>query len=68
MCLTMCNVKLFSFSALQKFPDEGLTNVISNVFDFDKYSSNILETLIPVLHKHGIPINTSIKNISISKE
>ncbi|KAK6644124.1 hypothetical protein RUM43_000391 [Polyplax serrata] len=53
---------------LENFPDEGITDVVGNVFDFDKYSSNALETVLPVLQKHGIPINRSIKDVSLARE
>ncbi|XP_044016608.1 von Willebrand factor A domain-containing protein 8 isoform X2 [Aphidius gifuensis] len=53
---------------LQQFPDEPLTSVVKNVFDFDRYTSEVFETLVDVLHKHGIPLGTSIKNISLAKE
>eukprot|EP00088_Acartia_fossae_P010900 TRINITY_DN15467_c2_g1_i2.p1 TRINITY_DN15467_c2_g1~~TRINITY_DN15467_c2_g1_i2.p1 ORF type:complete len:537 (+),score=101.70 TRINITY_DN15467_c2_g1_i2:81-1613(+) len=39
---------------LQQFPDDGLGNVVRNVFDFDSYSKEVRETLTEVLHKHGM--------------
>lgn len=40
---------------LQKFPNAELEDVLFNVFDFDKYSPDVVETLGEVLHKHGFP-------------
>ena len=40
-------------SCFQRFPDDGLGNVVQNVFDFDSYSREMRETLTEVLHKHG---------------
>jgi len=39
---------------IQKFPDDGLGNVVRNVFDFDSYSKEVRDTLTEVLHKHGM--------------
>lgn len=44
---------------LQKFPNADLEDVIFNVFDFDRYNPEILETLGEILVKHGF----SSKNI-----
>ncbi|CAK9810181.1 von Willebrand factor A domain-containing protein 8 [Anthophora quadrimaculata] len=52
---------------LQKFPQESLGNVVRNVFDFDRYSEETFNTLVSVLHKHGIPIGTSPNNIALAK-
>lgn len=38
---------------LQKFPNADLEDVLFNVFDFDKYSPDVVETLGEILHKHG---------------
>lgn len=56
------------FECEQMFPDEPLTSVVKNVFDFDVYTSEVFETLVNVLHKHGIPLGTSVKNVSLAKE
>ncbi|KAG7197989.1 hypothetical protein KM043_016215 [Ampulex compressa] len=53
---------------LEKFPNESLAVVVRNVFDFDRYSQEVYETLVNVLHKHGIPIGTSPSNIALAKE
>ncbi|KAF4086969.1 hypothetical protein AMELA_G00090070 [Ameiurus melas] len=53
---------------LQKFPDEGLANVVRNVFDFDSYNKDTREVLIAALHKHGIPIGTKPNSVHLAKE
>ncbi|XP_044262539.1 von Willebrand factor A domain-containing protein 8 [Tribolium madens] len=40
---------------LNKFPDSDLDEVIYNVFDFDRYSSEVIDTLGEVLEKYGFP-------------
>lgn len=61
-------IDLLSFKLFQEFPSEPLGTVVKNVFDFDKYSPEIFDTLVQIAHKHGIPFNTSQQNISVSKE
>ena len=39
---------------LEKFPDEGLGNVVRNVFDFDSYNKETKESLNEILRKHGM--------------
>ncbi|XP_059417514.1 von Willebrand factor A domain-containing protein 8 isoform X3 [Carassius carassius] len=53
---------------LQKFPDEGLANVMRNVFDFDSYNKDMREVLIAALHKHGIPIGAKPTSVHLAKE
>nr|XP_034959302.1 von Willebrand factor A domain-containing protein 8 isoform X1 [Zootoca vivipara] len=53
---------------LQKFPTEGLANVVRNVFDFDSYNNEMREILIRTLHKHGIPIGAKPTNVHLAKE
>ncbi|KAM6448202.1 von Willebrand factor A domain-containing protein 8 isoform 2-T2 [Liasis olivaceus] len=53
---------------LQKFPAEGLANVVRNVFDFDSYNKEMREILIRTLHKHGIPIGANPTNVQMAKE
>ncbi|XP_050974831.1 von Willebrand factor A domain-containing protein 8 isoform X2 [Labeo rohita] len=53
---------------LQKFPDEGLANVVRNVFDFDSYNKDMREVLITALHKHGIPIGAKPSSVHLAKE
>lgn len=59
---------LTSFLFFQKFPDEGLANVVRNVFDFDSYNKDIREVLITALHKHGIPIGAKPTSVHLAKE
>ncbi|XP_061716491.1 von Willebrand factor A domain-containing protein 8 [Cydia pomonella] len=40
---------------LQKYPSEDLASAISNVFDFDRYSKEMADTLLEVLHASGLP-------------
>lgn len=44
---------------LQNFPNDSLSEAVSNVFDFDKYNSTVKDTLLKILHTHGIPVNLS---------
>ncbi|XP_067848605.1 von Willebrand factor A domain-containing protein 8 [Heptranchias perlo] len=53
---------------LQKFPTEGLANVVRNVFDFDSYNGEMREILISTLHKHGIPIGAKPTSVQLAKE
>ncbi|XP_026673539.1 von Willebrand factor A domain-containing protein 8 isoform X2 [Ceratina calcarata] len=53
---------------LEKFPQEPLANVVRNVFDFDRYSEETFNTLVSVLHKHGIPLDTSPNSIALAKQ
>uniref|UniRef100_A0A8C0ICB5 von Willebrand factor A domain-containing protein 8 n=1 Tax=Bubo bubo TaxID=30461 RepID=A0A8C0ICB5_BUBBB len=53
---------------LQKFPAEGLANVVRNVFDFDSYNNEMREILISTLHKYGIPIGAKPTNVQLAKE
>ncbi|XP_064165757.1 von Willebrand factor A domain-containing protein 8 [Anguilla rostrata] len=53
---------------LQKFPEEGLANVVRNVFDFDSYNKDTREILMAALHKHGIPIGAKPSSVHLAKE
>ncbi|XP_043215151.1 von Willebrand factor A domain-containing protein 8-like isoform X2 [Amphibalanus amphitrite] len=53
---------------LQKYPEDGLATVVRNVFDFDSYSAETQDSLAQVLHKHGIPIGASARNLQLAKE
>uniref|UniRef100_A0A4W4EPU4 von Willebrand factor A domain-containing protein 8 n=1 Tax=Electrophorus electricus TaxID=8005 RepID=A0A4W4EPU4_ELEEL len=53
---------------LQKFPEEGLANVVGNVFDFDSYNKDTREVLVTALHKHGIPIGAKPTSVHLAKE
>lgn len=60
---------LFSlFPSRQKFPNEGLANVVRNVFDFDSYNKDARDVLIEALHKHGIPIGAKPTSVNLAKE
>ena len=52
----------------QAFPNEGLANVVRNVFDFDSYHPEVKDVVTEVLHKHGIPVGASTRNINLSTE
>uniref|UniRef100_H2YJE0 VWFA domain-containing protein n=1 Tax=Ciona savignyi TaxID=51511 RepID=H2YJE0_CIOSA len=52
---------------LEKFPKEGLANVVRNVFDFDAYSKETKEQLSSVMHKHGIPIGAKPHDVRLAK-
>lgn len=41
---------------LQAFPEDSLADAVGNVFDFDRYSQDMKETLLEVLTKHKVPI------------
>ncbi|VDM40573.1 unnamed protein product, partial [Toxocara canis] len=45
---------------LEKYPTDGITSAVRNVFDFDNYSRDTLETVERILHKHGIPFGKTI--------
>ncbi|KAG9492060.1 hypothetical protein GDO78_000536 [Eleutherodactylus coqui] len=53
---------------LEKFPNEGLANVVRNVFDFDSYNQEMREILLNSLHKHGIPIGAKPSSVQLAKE
>ncbi|XP_023392124.1 von Willebrand factor A domain-containing protein 8 [Pteropus vampyrus] len=53
---------------LQKFPSEGLSRVVRNVFDFDSYNDDLREILTNTLHKYGIPIGAKPTNVQLAKE
>ncbi|XP_067669611.1 von Willebrand factor A domain-containing protein 8-like [Haliotis asinina] len=53
---------------IQKFPNEGLTTVVKNVFDFDSYNQELQETIVQTMEKHGIPLGVREARISLAKE
>lgn len=53
---------------LQRFPGEGLANVVRNVFDFDSYNKDTRDVLMEALHKHGIPIGANPSSVKLAKE
>ena len=55
-------------TSLQEFPEEGIATVVRNVFDFDSYHPELLEVVLRVLHKHGIPVGASASAIQLATE
>ncbi|XP_041358414.1 von Willebrand factor A domain-containing protein 8-like [Gigantopelta aegis] len=53
---------------IEKFPQEALTTVVRNVFDFDSYNSDLQETLITTMEKHGIPLGAKQASVMLAKE
>ncbi|CAB4069483.1 von Willebrand factor A domain-containing protein 8 [Lepeophtheirus salmonis] len=51
---------------MEQFPDDGISSVVRNVFDFDSYDKETRNTLEEVLEKHGIPISNESKVIKLS--
>lgn len=47
---------------LNKYPDENLSELIGNVFDFDKHAPETLDQVTSVLIKHGLEINEYAEN------
>ncbi|GAA5805817.1 AAA domain-containing protein [Helicostylum pulchrum] len=41
---------------LQKYPEEGISKILQNVFDFDQYDQASKELVIEIFEKHGIPV------------
>ncbi|CAG8469528.1 17842_t:CDS:10 [Acaulospora morrowiae] len=41
---------------MQQYPKEGMSRILQNVFDFDKYDKDSKDLLKEVFQKHGIPI------------
>ena len=52
---------------LALFPEEGLSNAVRNVFDFDSFDKDTQRLLVQVLHKHGIPFGSSPSNVKLAK-
>ena len=54
---------------LEKFPDDSLPRVLANVSDFDYFAeqSDLKNTFIEVMHKHGIPIGASSFQINLAQ-
>ena len=42
--------------------------MVKNVFDFDMYNKDMVETLVSTLQKHGIPVGADPNNIRLGKE
>ena len=45
-----------------------MANVVRNVFDFDSHNSELLDVVMKVLHKHGIPVGASAINVQLAPE
>lgn len=52
---------------IQKYPNDGLTAVVRNVFDFDSYNNEIKETIIKTMQKHGIPFGATEAIVNLAK-
>ncbi len=55
---------------LEKFPTDSLSSVLTNVSDFDHFAENsdLKNTFIEVMHKHGIPIGgNSVFQINLAR-
>ncbi|XP_066146647.1 von Willebrand factor A domain-containing protein 8 [Euwallacea fornicatus] len=52
---------------LQQFPETDLEEVIFNVFDFDRHSPELLETVGEVLERHGLSKNVISSEYILSK-
>ena len=68
MNLRLQNLLIYLNCIFQAYPNEGLSSVVRNVFDFDAFNSELRETIIQTLHKHGIPVGADPNNISLAKE
>lgn len=68
ICECVTAVSHVSVWLLQKYPGEGLVNVVKNVFDFDAYNKELRETITETLHKHGIPLGADPRNVFLAKQ
>ncbi|CAB4415023.1 unnamed protein product [Rhizophagus irregularis] len=41
---------------MQQYPEEGISRILQNVFDFDQYDKDSKDLLIEAFQKHGIPV------------
>ncbi|RCI00345.1 von Willebrand factor A domain-containing protein 8, partial [Rhizopus stolonifer] len=41
---------------LENYPEEGISKILQNVFDFDQYDQASKELVIEIFEKHGIPV------------
>ncbi|XP_046853254.1 von Willebrand factor A domain-containing protein 8-like isoform X2 [Xenia sp. Carnegie-2017] len=53
---------------LQVYPEDGLGEVLRNVFDFDSYHTDVQKTVVSILRKHGIPYAVNSQDIKLSKK
>ena len=42
--------------------------MVRNVFDFDSHHSELLEVVMKILHKHGIPAGASHNSVHLAQE
>ena len=52
----------------QVYPEDGLGEVVRNVFDFDSYHSDVQKTVVSTIRKHGIPIAVTTRDVKLTKE
>lgn len=54
---------------LEKFPNDSLSAVLANVYDFDSFAdqSDLKSTFRDVMNKHGIPVGTNSFQISLAQ-
>jgi hypothetical protein len=53
---------------LQEFPHEGVSSVVRNVFDFDTHNPDLLQVIMRVLQRNGIPAGASSSSVRLSPE
>eukprot|EP00039_Didymoeca_costata_P004596 m.74562 g.74562 ORF g.74562 m.74562 type:complete len:1871 (+) comp12470_c0_seq4:171-5783(+) len=53
---------------MEQFPNEGISDVVRNVFDFDSFDRDVQETVVTTFHKNGIPVGVDASTISNTKE
>ena len=51
---------------LNMFPQDSLADVVRNVFDLDNYSTDMLERLRTILHRHGIPFHVKERTVQLA--
>lgn len=55
---------MFIIICFQVYPDDPITGVVRNVFDFDSFTKDTTETIEEVFQKHGIPIGNVVDKSS----
>ncbi|XP_013780958.2 von Willebrand factor A domain-containing protein 8-like isoform X1 [Limulus polyphemus] len=53
---------------IESYPEDGVAQVIRNVFDFDSYATETKKLLFSVLHKHGIPVGARILDVNLGRK
>ncbi|KAG0224963.1 von Willebrand factor A domain-containing protein 8 [Actinomortierella wolfii] len=54
---------------MQIYPEEGISRILQNVFDFDQYDPDSKEMLIETFQKHGIPVGLDSEfTVSLGKQ